>query len=97
MDVSHLIDHSDEGQDAHDAMHPDQLMHIARAFAHKAGVGKDPGQMPPDFETPSDQEGQEQMHQAQAIDNLAAGGPANVTAPTPKPLSQSTKPDFSSL
>jgi hypothetical protein len=84
MDVSHLIDHSDEGQDAHDALDPDLTLHITRAFAHHAGVGKDPGKfssvVAPDAE---DLQGQQRMNQSQAISNLSQGDSPEIPSPAP--------------
>jgi hypothetical protein len=92
MDVSHLIDDSDEGQDAHDAMHPDQLLHIARAFAHHAGVGKDPGEYsgptaaaPADWGNDQDfSEGQDRVAQSESISNLSQSNAPVIPGPAPK-------------
>jgi hypothetical protein len=107
MDVSHLIDHSDEGQDAHDAMHPDVALHIARAFAHHAGVGKDPGKYVPTDKSDSEQdaEGQKAENQSQAIANVAdfsnvpeiPASTAPQTVAPPKPGLPSAKPPFEEL
>jgi hypothetical protein len=83
-DLSHVYANDpDDGQEEHGNLPPEALHHFAAAFAHKAGVGPDPGVYkcpavtpPADWETPADEFGQHSENQSQAIANTADFGNA---------------------
>jgi hypothetical protein len=103
-DLSHIYANSnlDEAQDFHSELPHEMKLHMALGFASKSGKVPHPGKyagppanIPSDWQTAADSFGQQQMAQADAIDNIAAGGPPDTTGPTK--LTDQKNPDFSSL
>lgn len=80
-DLSHIFANADldEAQDNHDAMPFEAKLHLGRVFAHKAGVGPDPGVYngPPvrSSEDSDLQFGLAQQQRQESISALAGGGP----------------------
>ena len=86
QDLSHVFaNEPDEGQTNHGNLPDEAVLHFARAFGHKAGISKHPGvyagpkvTAPEDWETPQDEEGQQEINQQEKIQNLAAGMNPNI-------------------
>jgi hypothetical protein len=97
-DLSHVYANSDldETQDNHSDL-PDELrLHMAMAFAHKAGLAAHPGKyagppvkVPADWQDKQDSFGQKEVAQSESIANLASGDSAVIPSSAPAPKTES--------
>lgn len=90
QDLSHIFDNPDldQAQEAHDAMPSELHDHIWKAIAHNSGHGDHPGKYkgpdatPPEWApSPEEDYSKNQRDEQNALQNVAAGGPAKIPAP----------------
>ena len=100
MDLSHLFSGDldlDEAQDHHDLVVPHEMkMHMAKGFAHHAGIAPHPGEykgpplpvedasVPTDWNDPEANYQSGQKREADAISNLSEGSAPVLPVPAPK-------------